>query len=203
MTDDLDDVNTVVYGLKMNSRLSKENWLDHGLKILATKGPDALKADVLAKLLKVSRGSFYWHFKDIGQFHDELLARWRKLATDEIIITVDQKLTAAERLRLLMHTALMGDEKLERGIRSWAAQNTNAARAITSVDKARVRYLQDVLKLAGLSNTDASMRATFIYWAYIGRVMVGKGSQRLNKDEISVLADVMLSDDRSNASLIC
>lgn len=180
----------------MNTRLSQLDWLDHGLKVLAKDGPEALKADTLAKLLKVSRGSFYWHFQDIEHFHNELLGRWRRLATDEIIVAVDRELSGAQRLRRLMQGALTSDVSLERGIRSWAAQSGNAARAVSSVDKVRVEYLRKLLRSAGLTNKQVAARATFIYWAYIGKVMVGNGIRDLGDDEINAVADVMLLSRR-------
>ena len=177
----------------MKTRLTQRDWLDHGLKVLATDGPSSLKADKLAKLLKVSRGSFYWHFRDIDQFHAELLARWRLLATDEIIVAVDQELTGKERLRELLRTSLASDGKLERGIRSWAVQDRRAAKTIASVDKARVKYVCELLRSAGASDEQADVRAAFIYWAYIGRVMVAGGSNRLRDDEIDSIAELMQS----------
>ena len=47
-------------------QLSARDWLDQGLKTLARSGFTALKAEPLAKAMGVSRGSFYWHFADIG-----------------------------------------------------------------------------------------------------------------------------------------
>ena len=48
----------------MTKRLSAQAWIDFALATLAREGFEALKADVLAHKLGVSRGSFYWHFKD-------------------------------------------------------------------------------------------------------------------------------------------
>ena len=50
----------------MTDQLSANDWLDQGLKTLARRGFTALKAEPLAKAMGVSRGSFYWHFTDIG-----------------------------------------------------------------------------------------------------------------------------------------
>jgi AcrR family transcriptional regulator len=66
-------VNTVVYGEmsqdgNMGDQLSAQDWLNQGLKTLAKSGFTALKAEPLAKAMGVSRGSFYWHFADIGAF---------------------------------------------------------------------------------------------------------------------------------------
>ncbi len=179
----------------MKERLTQSDWLDHGLKILASEGPSGLKADPMAKSLKVSRGSFYWHFRDIGQFHSALLARWRERTTDEVISVVDREKGGARRLRRLMRTAMTSNEKLERGIRSWAAQNSMAAKIVGSVDKERVSYLCALLKSAGLSSKQTSARATFIYWAYIGRVMAGSGANNLSDEEVEEIADLLQSRD--------
>ena len=52
----------------MSDRLTKSDWIDHGLRTLANDGPNALKVGPMATTLKVSRGSFYWHFRDIADF---------------------------------------------------------------------------------------------------------------------------------------
>ncbi len=177
----------------MTARLTRLDWLDHGLKVLASSGAAALKAEPLAASLKVSRGSFYWHFRDIEQFHIELLARWRQRATDEIIVLINQESDRDARLGLLMRTALAGDERLERSVRSWASQNTEAADAVASVDKIRIEYLSQLLKSAGIPDKRASARATFIYWAYAGRVMVATDSKKLDQEELDSIAKLMQS----------
>ena len=50
----------------MTDQLSADDWISQGLKALAKSGFTALKADPLAKAMGVSRGSFYWHFADLG-----------------------------------------------------------------------------------------------------------------------------------------
>ena len=67
-------VNTLVYVYAMDKRLTKMQWLDHGLKTLAHSGASLLKAGTLAKSLGVTRGSFYWHFADVEDFHRQLLS---------------------------------------------------------------------------------------------------------------------------------
>ena len=39
-----------------------ERWIEEGLRALAAGGPDAVRVDVLAKDLGVTRGGFYWQF---------------------------------------------------------------------------------------------------------------------------------------------
>src|SRR3979411_3548023 len=69
----------------MTDQLSAKDWLNQGLKTLARSGFTALKAEPLAKAMGVSRGSFYWHFADIGAFHAAILKHWREVAAERII----------------------------------------------------------------------------------------------------------------------
>ena len=52
----------------MDVRLTKQDWINSGLRTLATEGASALKVGAMAAALGVSRGSFYWHFKDFADF---------------------------------------------------------------------------------------------------------------------------------------
>src|ERR1700731_312949 len=71
----------------MADQLSAKDWLDQGLRKLAESGYTALKAEPLAKAMGVSRGSFYWHFADIGAFHAAILKHWHEVAAERIIAT--------------------------------------------------------------------------------------------------------------------
>ena len=53
-------------------RLSRESWLQQALEILA-EDPQHLRVDEVARRLGVSKGSFYWHFKNRSDF---VLARY-------------------------------------------------------------------------------------------------------------------------------
>ena len=39
----------------------------------------------MATALKVSRGSFYWHFRDIADFRSQILRSWQERTTDQVI----------------------------------------------------------------------------------------------------------------------
>src|SRR6476659_10576108 len=77
------------HGTDMSDQLSAKDWLDEGLKALASRGFTALKAEPLGKAMRVSRGSFYWHFADIAAYHAAILARWHEVAAEQIIANVE------------------------------------------------------------------------------------------------------------------
>src|SRR4051812_24099055 len=92
----------------MADQLSAKDWLDQGLKTLAERGFTALKAEPLAKAMGVSRGSFYWHFADIGAFHAAILAHWRDVAAEQIIGNLEASARHDDPLPRLLRGAFSG-----------------------------------------------------------------------------------------------
>jgi AcrR family transcriptional regulator len=165
-------VNTLVYGRSMTDRLAKSDWISHGLSTLAKDGVNALKVGPMADGLKVSRGSFYWHFRDIADFRTQLLQAWQEEATERVIRDLEVRKGQPDRLKQLMRRAFASSRRLERAIRSWAAQDRAAAAVVSSVDARRVAYIAGMLAAAGVAGQKAQRRAVFLYWAYLGQPLV-------------------------------
>jgi len=172
----------------MDNRLTKSQWLDHGLKTLANSGAGMLKAGPLAKSLGVTRGSFYWHFSDVDDYHQQLLARWKKVASESVIEYVEKVSEKPDRLQTLLGKAMADDQKLERAIRSWAVESNKTASVVTLVDEIRLNYIREILPSPGPGQLDKTSTAKFIYWAYLGRMMVEGGNDDWDSLAISKLA---------------
>ena len=89
----------------MPQRLNPEDWLGAGFRTLAARGPAALKAEVLARDLGTTKGSFYWHFKDVPTFRAQMLALWHARAVADIIEALADIADPKDRLRALGQTA--------------------------------------------------------------------------------------------------
>jgi AcrR family transcriptional regulator len=152
----------------MSDRLAAGDWVKAGLKALAADGVGSLKADLLAKSLGISRGSFYWHFADIGAFHAAVLARWREITAEAVIQDVDRVMPRGDRLRSLLRRAFTADAALEIAVRAWAVSDAQARAAVAAVDRRRLAYLEDILAAAGIGSAAAFARARILYWAYLG-----------------------------------
>src|SRR5882757_3120132 len=135
----------------MTDQLSAKDWLDQGLKTLARDGFTALKAEPLAKAMGVSRGSFYWHFADIGahKSHDNPLES-------------------------LLHQAFGGRLVLEKAVRTWATLDPLARGAVQAIDRRRLGYVESLFKASGLPDDVARARAQIIYWAFLGFALSDK-----------------------------
>jgi len=150
-----------------DDRLTSRDWVNAGLKALSKSGFTALKADTLSKALGVSRGSFYWHFADVGAFHTAVLRRWREVAYENVVQEVEG--TAENRLAALLERAFQADLRLERAVRSWATAEAKARTMVEAVDARRLEYIKGLLVEAGLASNRAAARAQILYWAYLGR----------------------------------
>jgi len=156
-----------MYGDGMSERLSADDWVKAGMKALANDGFTALKADPLAKALGVSRGSFYWHFDDIGAFHKAVLGRWQEATAEAVIRELDRSAPGGERLRSLLRRAFTANAAVEVAVRAWAVSDAAARSTVAAVDRRRLAYLEDILASAGIG-APAAARAHILYWAYLG-----------------------------------
>jgi AcrR family transcriptional regulator len=155
----------------MADRLTAQDWIDFALKTLAQEGFQALKADILARKLNVSRGSFYWHFAELRAFHVQVIAQWKRIATDAIIADLERQETSEQRLDLLLRRAFGQGTRLEMRMRGWAEDNAEAARALAAIDRKRLAYIKKTLAEAGVPAASAATRAQLLYWAYLGAVL--------------------------------
>jgi AcrR family transcriptional regulator len=173
MAETLAPVNTVVYGqvvagIRMADQLSAKDWLDQGLRALARSGFTALKADPLAKSMGVSRGSFYWHFADIGAYHAAILKHWREVAAEQIIAGLEAASGDDNPLQLLLRRAFGTKPALETAFRTWATVDPAARSAVQAIDRRRLGYVEKLLCASGLPADVARPRAQILYWAFLG-----------------------------------
>ena len=169
----------------MTDQLSAKDWLDQGLKALAERGFTALKAEPLAKAMGVSRGSFYWHFADIGAFHQAILKRWREVAAEQIIANLGAAASDhANPVPLLLHQAFGGKLALEEAVRSWATLDPLARSEVQAIDRRRLSYVEGMLRASGLSSDVARARAQILYWAFIGFALSEKPLPRARQQAV-------------------
>jgi len=152
----------------MTDQLSARDWLDQGLETLVKSGFTALKAEPLAKAMGVSRGSFYWHFADIGAFHAAILKHWSEVATEQVIAGLEATPKDRSALAVLLRGAFSAKPALENAVRTWATVDAGARNAVQAIDLRRIGYIEVLLKQAGLSTETARARAQILYWAFVG-----------------------------------
>jgi AcrR family transcriptional regulator len=168
----------------MADQLSAKDWLDLGLKTLAASGFTALKAEPLAKAMGVSRGSFYWHFKDIGAYHAAILKHWREVAAEQVIANLEASSKDDNPLLLLLRRTFSAKLALENAVRSWATVDPMARAAVRATDRRRLSYVQSLFERSGVPPGVARSRAQIFYWAFLGFAQSDKPLPKPRQDAV-------------------
>lgn len=154
---------------KHTARLSGDDWLDAALAAFERGGVEAVRVEPLAKVLSVTRGSFYWHFEDRDALLRRLLERWEIKETSRIIDSVETAGgSAAERLLRLLETCARDEGRLEMALRNWANSDEQARTAIVQVDRRRMEYIAALLSEHGLPPEQTEKRSRVAYAAWLG-----------------------------------
>lgn len=157
-------------------QLTTEDWIKAAFRALSSEGVQAIKAEVLARRLKTTKGSFYWHFKDIPSFHKEMLRLWEAEATAGVMVLVNSSAPQGiDRLKTLL--AIVSDMNAdneyggldaEPSIRDWARHYPQAARAVKRVDAGRIGFVKGLFLQAGQDETTSQRSAELFYSSFVG-----------------------------------
>lgn len=177
------------------SRLKQTDWIAAGFRALTAKGPQALKAEPLARELVTTKGSFYWHFKDVPAFQAAMLEFWEARATQDIINLLAELPSAEAKLRMLSKVATtpqtdFGGVGAEPALRAWAKADARVSEALGRVDAARLAYLDDILGQMGMGNPDLPR---LFYASLIGLQELGCIDKSITGAPLGTLADLMIA----------
>jgi AcrR family transcriptional regulator len=165
----LDKVNTLWYGDAMDDKENRLSWLNAGLQALVAQGPEGLRVMQIAKQMGVTKGSFYWHFKDLAEFQTAVLDEWERCHTRQAIACVEAfGGDHATKLRNVFLGSAGDNFPLARSVRAWSLINANAREVQTRVDQSRIDYLEQLLRGVGWADEDAVVLARWSYCAFIG-----------------------------------
>jgi AcrR family transcriptional regulator len=152
-------------------RTPREAWIEAGLRALAAGGgPDAVRVELLAKSLGVTRGGFYGQFKNRGALLNAMLDTWERAATDEVYEQVERRGGDA-RTKVRRAGALTFSSELlpiELAIRDWARRDSTVAERLRRVDNRRMQYLRQLFGTFCADEDDVEGRAVLAFSLAIG-----------------------------------
>ncbi|MDX1635938.1 MAG: TetR/AcrR family transcriptional regulator [Marinobacter sp.] len=162
-------------------QLSRDNWLDAAAGEVAAGGFGNLRVLTLAKKLGVTRGSFYWHFRDHEDLVVSFLDRWRDRRLHELQYWKpkggDVETELREILELLLTDASRNIRRLqvELAVRDFARRDDYAAELVAQVDASRIA--QNCSLFERLSSDPERIRdlSLLLYVATIGSQVVLTG----------------------------
>ena len=173
---------------KKRQPLGREIWLDTARRALIEEGTAGVEINKLANRLGVSRGGFYWFFKSREQLLDELLAHWANSST----LLFERILRAGGRNGMEEYRALIDlwidekeyDPKWDGAIRDWARTSAAVLSTVQSVDKKRIRIIEQIFLNMGYQGKDAHVRARVTYYHQVGYYALGVRESRNRRLEL-------------------
>ena len=152
------------------TRTPRDTWIDAGLVALASGGPDAVRVDLLAKALDVTRGGFYHHFDSRGALLKALLEAWEHRSTDEVLNRVEAEGgDAREKVRRAGMLTFSEDLlPIDLAVRDWARRDKLVARRLRRVDNRRMDYLRALIGTFSDDPDDVEARGMLAFSLAIG-----------------------------------
>jgi AcrR family transcriptional regulator len=182
------------------STLTPEAWIEAATDVLVNQGIDHVRVDVLAQRLGVTRGSFYWHFRDRSELLSRVLAEWRRAATENLTARLAQaRADPRDQLRDVISLPFRGRSatraaRIELAIRAWARRDDVARQAVDEADAARMGYIAQVFSGLGFAPLEARQRAFLLYAYVVGEsLMPGHGTAAVCAERARFVEQLMCS----------
>lgn len=146
-------------------------WIEEGLRALGAGGPAAVRIEVIATALGVTKGGFYGHFADRDTFLAALLETWERESVDEAIAAVAHEgLDTRSRIYRLA-TLTFSDDRLlpvDLAIRDWARHDPAVAARLRRVDNRRMDELRAAIGTFCEDPLEIEARSLLAFCAAIG-----------------------------------
>lgn len=161
----------------MGRTLDRDDWLRAARLALLRGGLEAVRVAKLARDLRVTKGSFYWHFKDRDELLELLLREWE--GEGAAIVAQLGGATGRQALVTLMQVLIERARLSEEGkvpsdaaIFAWASVSARVARRVRRAEEERIELLARLI--GGGGRGLARGRADVFYLAWLGFVARGQ-----------------------------
>ena len=152
--------------------LTRQDWIDAAREMLIESGIERVKVEPLAEHLGVSRGSFYWHFRDRKDLLDQLIAGWLSTALEPMrAVAGERDLGALERFEKFMRVWVQGEPYCpiyDLAIRRWAQVSKDVSKIVKKTDNDRIALLAQIFRDMGHEPDEAFIRARIAYFHQVG-----------------------------------
>ncbi len=185
--------------------LHRDVWLKKALDVLFSHGINDVKVEILARELDVTKGSFYWHFKNREALLNEMVDWWRNNQFEFIkTLDVGHIRDAPNLIRSVIDfTDHTDDSHHDVAMREFARFNDYAALAVAEIDQRRIDYLKLLFAAAGFDEAESLLRAQALYFYQVGEYTTSLNVPDDLRDELAerrfhlLLSDI--PDDSGNS----
>jgi len=167
----------------VDKRLRREDWILAAWEMLGSGNMNEVKIKILASKLGVTRGSFYWHFRNRQELIDALVDRWfailglREVIEADVALVEDPK----EQLWAVFKRVILNiDAGQSVALRLYSRKDQKLKRRIEDEDRLRLGHYSDRYKLMGFSE-DRAIELGRIYQAVVVSEYLRNGALSLDQ----------------------
>ena len=120
--------------------------------------------DNIVKLMGVTKGSFYWHFKDRNDFLEHLVTYWDENFTRNVMqhIAAMQGDAGKRLLELMMYVTRKRLARYDAAILSLAHNEPHVSNQIAVVFESRIEFVASLIAEMGYKGLDLELRSRMI-----------------------------------------
>ena len=156
----------------MEKDLNRGDWLQAARMALLKGGVEAVRVEQLARTLHVTKGSFYWHFKDREELLESLLREWEDEFVQDIVPRLQGRRGRDGLLllvRLMVERAPLGEAGTlpsDAAVFAWASVSPEIARRVNRAESKRIGVLKRII--------GSSDHTELLYLVWLGFVARGQ-----------------------------
>lgn len=189
---------------KGNIKIPYGGWLECARVVLIEDGIGMVKVDRLAKRLKVTRGGFYYHFRNQRALLDGLLQLWRTgnqfAPRNPQLSTPQAALKALERVAATLIHEQGFDPQFDMAVREWARISAPVAAVVREVDEERIKAMRRIFLGLGCKLKEAEFRARVFYYHQVGHYAIGVAeTTRTREKNLPVYFSVLCGESYDKA----
>jgi len=170
---------------KIGTRLGREDWLRQALQVLEEDGVHGIRVERVARDLGVTKGSFYWHFRDHDDLLQSVLDYWSDAFNDRVIenpelLSADPNESLVNIIEFVQENDL---DRYELAMRAWAETDTRVAKVVKDVYARRFEFVKFFFHQHGFSElqTEARARLLLCYLSWEPSLLFDEDKRRRNE----------------------
>ena len=174
------------------TRLTAEDWEHGALEMIAEEGVGALAIEALARRLNVTKGSFYWHFRNREALLQAALQRWENNDETEVLAKIEPIADPRQRLRAMFDFVAreLPSHRIYAAL-LMALDHPAVQTLMARVSERRMDFLAAAYREAGLDAAQAQHRSRLTYASYVGFMQINMtlGLPRLSHEQFDAYVD--------------
>jgi AcrR family transcriptional regulator len=172
------------------TRTPRSSWIDAGLRALAEGGPQAVRIEVLAQQLGITRGGFYWYFGSREAFLEEMLDEWERRSTDAALERVERE--GGDARDKVWRAGMLTFSKdllpIDLAVRDWARRDRSVAKRLRRVDNRRIEYLRALISSFCPDEDQVEARSMLAFSLAIGNHFIAADHGARSRKQVLELA---------------